>query len=318
VLSRETLLAYQAYVEQQENLDYRLERIGKVYTLLDRWGDVPAVAHPKVAAVWDGPFALPVSPDPALPYVLLMFVASLDGKVTLENPADLGGGRVDWWLFSQGVRYAMDAVAGGRETMGAEPRRVLSVFDRELVRARVAELGKPRHPLQVVVSGSGEMDPERDYLLTVPEVPTVVLTSEVGRTRLEPVCAGRPGKHVIGIGTAPRALDLRKGLEILRADFGVERLQLIGGPAVATAFLEAGLVHELFLTQTPRLLGGRDLRTFFEGTGFPAGSALRAELRSLKVGSPPSADVLFQRWCLRAAAQGDGGPAAEKLPRVVE
>jgi 5-amino-6-(5-phosphoribosylamino)uracil reductase len=258
-----------------------------------------------VEAVWDGPLALPPSPDPALPYVLLMFVASLDGKVTLENPADVGGGETDWWMYGQGVRYAMDAVMGGRETMCSEPRRVFSLYDPELVRSRVAELGKPRHPLQVVVTGSGEIDPDRDYLLAVPEVPAVVLTSEPGKARLGPACAGRPGKHVLAVGPSPQALDLRRALQLLRADFGVERLQLIGGTAVATAFLEAGLVHELFLTQAPRLLGDRRLQTFFEGTGFPPATAPRAELMSVKVGTPPRADVLFQRWLLRSRETGD-------------
>jgi riboflavin biosynthesis pyrimidine reductase len=132
----------------------------------------------------------------------------------------------------------------------------------------------------------------------VPEVPTVILTSEAGKARLGPACAGRPSKHILAIGRSPRALDLRGALERLRSDFGVERLQLIGGAAVATAFLEAGLVHELFLTQAPRLLGSRKRRTFFEGSGFPISQAPRAELRSLKAGRPPQEDVLFQRWYL--------------------
>ena len=89
----------------------------------------------------------------------------------------------------------------------------------------------------------------------------------------------------------------------------MERLQLVGG----TAFLKAGLVHELFLTQAPRLLGGRGRDTLFEGTGFPAAGAARAELKSLKVGTPPHADVLFQRRGLRPRS-GDGGPAAAGGP----
>jgi riboflavin biosynthesis pyrimidine reductase len=151
----------------------------------------------------------------------------------------------------------------------------------------------------VVVSGSGDIDPDRDYLLAAPDVPSVVLTSEAGRARLGPACAGRPGKHVVAIGSSPRALDLCEGLRVLGAGFGVGRLQLVGGTAGATAFLEAGLVHELFLTQAPRLLRRRGLRTFFEGIGFPAAGATRAELKSLKVGSPPHVDVLFRRWLLR-------------------
>jgi riboflavin biosynthesis pyrimidine reductase len=304
VLQQETLLAYQLYVERQGSLDYSLDRVGRVQTLLDRWGDAPVLSHAKLTSIWDGPFALPASPDPALPYVVLMFVASLDGKVTVEDPGELGGGLTDWWLYSQGVRYAVDAVAGGRETMCSKPARIFSIFDPDLVRSRMVELGKPRHPLQVVVSGCGEIDADREYLLAVPEIPTIILTSEAGKARLGSACAGRPGKHILAIGRSPRALDLRAALQRLRSDFGVSRLQLIGGTAVATAFLEAGLVHELFLTQAPRLLGGGKRRTFFEGSGFPIGHAPRAKLKSLKVGTPPQTDVLFQRWDLPLSNAG--------------
>jgi riboflavin biosynthesis pyrimidine reductase len=195
----------------------------------------------------------------------------------------------------------MDAVVGGRQTMCSAPRRILSIFDPDLVHSRLTELGKPRHPLQVVVSGSGALDPERDYPLAVTEVPAVVVTSEAGKARLGPACAGRPGMHILAVGPSPGALDLRRALECLRADFGVERLQLVGGAKLATSFLEASLVHELFLTQAPRLLGGRNLRTFFEGSGFPAARAPRAELKSLKLGTRPQDNVVFERWRLRSA-----------------
>jgi riboflavin biosynthesis pyrimidine reductase len=295
------LLAYQAYAERQANLDYSLDRIGQVRTLLDCWGDAPVLRHPKLMAVWDGSLALPASPDPALPYALLMFVASLDGKVTLDDPADIGAGPADGWLYGQGIHYAMDAVAGGRETMCSPPQRIFSVFDPELVRSRLAELGRPRHPLQVVISGSGAIDPARDYVLAVPEVPAVVVTSAQGKARLGPGCAGRPGKHILAVGPSARALDLRQALERLRSDFGVGRLQLVGGAAVATAFLEAGLVHELFLTRAPRLLGGQGRRTFFEGDGFSPARAPRAELVSLKLGIGSQNNALFERWRLRPA-----------------
>jgi riboflavin biosynthesis pyrimidine reductase len=290
--------AFALYLQEQQQRDYRLAHIGRVQTLLERWPAGTGVSHEKIEAVWDGPLLLPPSPDPALPYVLLMFVASLEGKVTLEEPAEVGGGETDGWLYGQAIRYTIDAVAGGRQTLCSTPPRLFTLFDPALVEARVNRLGKPRHPWQVVISGSGAVE-ANPFLLRVPEVPTIVITSEEGQARLGPVCAGRPNKHIVAVGPSARTLDLRRALEVLRSEFGIGQLVLIGGTGVATAFLEAGLVHELFLTRAPRLLGGQDRRTFLEGKGFPAAAAPVARLMTLKVGTVPWQDVLFQRWLLR-------------------
>jgi riboflavin biosynthesis pyrimidine reductase len=292
------LRAFAVYEQEQRGRDYSLAHVGRVRTLLDRWPPSPAAEHPRIEAVWDGPFALPLPATADLPYVLLVFVASLDGKTALDDPQEIGAGETDWWLYSQAVRYAADAVAGGRETMCSGSPRLFSLYDPDLVAARMAWLGKPRHPWQVIITGSGEVDPDREFLLAVPEVPAVVITSTAGKERLAPALRDRPGKHVLAVGPSKRRLNFREALRILRTDFGVERLVLIGGTAVATAFLEAGLVDEVFLTRSPRLLGGR-LSTFFEGRGFPPATAPIARLMSLKVGTPPWEDVLFERRLLR-------------------
>jgi diaminohydroxyphosphoribosylaminopyrimidine deaminase/5-amino-6-(5-phosphoribosylamino)uracil reductase len=47
----------------------------------------------------------------------------------------------------------------------------------------------------------------------------------------------------------------------------VAGLLVEGGSEVASAFLEAGLVDKLFLTLSPRLCGGRQAPSFYEGRG---------------------------------------------------
>jgi riboflavin biosynthesis pyrimidine reductase len=291
-----TTRAFAAYERRQRALDYSPAHVGRVRTLLDRAPRAPC--HPRIESVWDGPLAFPPPPDPRLPYVVLAYVCPLDGKASVDDPGLIGGGTTDWWLYSQALRFLADAVAAGRETMCAPPRRLLSFYDPDLVRARSEEPARHRHPLQVVVSGSGELDPDRDFFLAVPDVPAAVITSRPAKARLARRLAGRANKHLIAAGRDPRRLDLRGALCVLRAGLGVGRLVLVGGTALATAFLQAGLVHELFLTRAPRLLGGRRRQTFFEGEGFPPRSAPAARLMSLKVGAPPWQDVLFQRWAL--------------------
>ena len=61
--------------------------------------------------------------------------------------------------------------------------------------------------------------------------------------------------------------DLKRLLKAL-AQEGISSLLVEGGSAVHTAFIEAGLVDEVRLFLSPRLIGGAGARSFFEGTGF--------------------------------------------------
>lgn len=293
----ETILAaYQAYEERERSRDYSLTAIGQVVTLLERDRGRPVSGPRKVERVWHGPLSFATSPDPTRPYLVLMLVRDLAGKVTLENPADLGGGLTDWWLYREAARVWMDAVGGGAGSLrGASI--TWSLYDPELVHFRTRMLRKPRHPVQVLITGSGRVDPEREFILAVPEFETVVLTSAPGAELLAPALSGRQGKHVVTIGTKPTALDLSAGLRALRHDFGVERLLVVGGAETASALLEQRLVDELFLTQSAHLLGGSNRKTFFEGTGFPALAATRGKLCTAKVGVR-DAQTLFLRYRL--------------------
>ena len=74
-------------------------------------------------------------------------------------------------------------------------------------------------------------------------------------------CCGSPGGSPSGEGPLPAdsGLELRSGglgeeLEQLAAE-GVQSLLLEGGPTLATAFLEAGLVDRLLLFVAPTLSG---------------------------------------------------------------
>ncbi len=290
------VVPYQTYAKREGQRKYGLEHIGRARTLLERERRQPPAVHPKVEAAWDGPLFFDVSPDPTRPYVLLMFVRDLAGKVTFDNPGDIGGGETDWWLYREAVRLEMDAVGGGAGTLRGSGI-TFSLYDPELVAFRTDVLKKPRHPVQVVITGSGRLDAAREYVLKVPEFATVVLTSTPGAARLEPLLHGRPGKYVLPIGSEERALDFAHGFRILRQKFEVERMLIVGGAEVATALLEARLVDEIFLTQSARLLGGAERKTIFEGNGFTPEGAPTARLMTAKIGVRDE-QTLFLRYRL--------------------
>ena len=66
-----------------------------------------------------------------------------------------------------------DAVLSGAGTIGGGTI-VFSVWHPQLVRLR-ADLGKPRHPIQIVATLQG-LDLSEHLLFNAPEIPAIVLT----------------------------------------------------------------------------------------------------------------------------------------------
>lgn len=53
------------------------------------------------------------------------------------------------------------------------------------------------------------------------------------------------GQHISWIACGKERIDLVRACEILASEFGVERMGIVGGPAINTGFLDAGLLDEI-------------------------------------------------------------------------
>ncbi len=209
------------------------------------------------------------------PHVFTNFVSSTDGIVAIDPPrgtgADLSGGDARDRAVMGLLRAAADAVVIGAGNLRAERDHVW-IAERicpELAPAYAAlraAMGKPPAPLQVVVTGSGDVD------LSVPvfsaAAPSMVVTTDAGAARLAtqrravPVAVPEPGNGWIPLRTVLAAAKLAPGTLVL-----VE-----SGPTSTTGFLEEGAVDELFLTSAPLLVGrggGTLTLGLVEGRFFP-------------------------------------------------
>ena len=150
-----------------------------------------------------------------------VFVQSRNGNTRASNPATLGGGATDLHLIYEGLsRVDADAVMAGATTARSE-RLVFSVWHPELVRLR-AQLGRDRHPAQIVVTNRGNLAIERGLMFQVPELRVYIVARSAitgslrARVRekawIEVVDAGDP----LSLTTALSALDAR-GLHVISA-----------------------------------------------------------------------------------------------------
>jgi riboflavin biosynthesis pyrimidine reductase len=211
-------------------------------------------------ARYDGGFHLVPSRDGRLPSLTLVFVRSREGNTAAADPSELGGGDTDKHLIYEGLsRVAADAVMAGATTAAGE-HVFFSVWHPEMVALR-RELGLPRHPAQVVATGTGCIDIRTSRVFNVPDVPVYLLATSGACTRLAVPLRERPWVRVVAV----EGDDLRGPLEALRAEFGIARISAVGGRTIATALLDGGLVGDVALTTTERS-GGQPETPFYAGT----------------------------------------------------
>jgi riboflavin biosynthesis pyrimidine reductase len=218
----------------------------------------------RIRDIYDGHFYAPLPSTRDRPYGTVVFASTLNGKVTFAEPKDIQATFTDYYFYRELSKVFADAVIAGAETVRGSPdqeRFTMSMYDPELIAFRTRVLQKPRHPLQVVITGSGNITAEKEYIFNLPEFKVLVFTTARGQ---EALSAHRFDKENVRIVTMGERIDFRTIPEILQNEYAVERMLLIGGASVATQFIDAGVIDEMFITSA-NTLGHGNARTFYEG-----------------------------------------------------
>jgi riboflavin-specific deaminase-like protein len=194
------------------------------------------------------------------PYTIANFVASVDGRATIDGLSRKLSDPGDRDLF-RSLRERADAVLVGTATLAAENYgRMLPQAER---RERRLAGGRSAEPLVVTISRRNVIplgvplfrEPEAHVVVFSPMPPTMSTA-----TRL----AARLDHRPLQFGHGSR---LGPVVETLRREYGVRILLCEGGPTLFGALVRERLVDELFLTLAPRLVGGAS------GPGVVAGPA---------------------------------------------
>ena len=213
------------------------------------------------------------------PYLGINMVSSLDGKATLDWRTKGLSSDVDRRLFHH-LRSQADAVMVGAGT--AREERYGRVTKNEELRQKRNNEGLVADALAVVVSGRLDL-PADLPLLNEPEQRVVIATGS--DATLE------------GLGDqveyARVGDDLPRLMAYLTERHGVRSVLCEGGPTLNSFLLAAGLVDELFLSMSPKLLGGAAALTIVAGREL-------VEPAEMDLVSVAEADgELFTRWRAR-------------------
>ncbi len=252
----------------------------------------------ELASRYGGPLRVPER----APFVYANFVATLDGVVSFDAPgvetaAQVSGGHpADLFVLAL-LRAVADAVVVGAGTLRTEPR---SVWTAESVVPELAaafaelrsRLRRPPHPVTVIVSASGDIDPALPVFRGA--APVVVATTAEGVARSSKLPSAVRVRAVAERAPIPS----RAIVDLAERESGGGRILTEGGPTLLGRFLDERVVDELFLTIAPLLAGrSRDRRrlALVEGVAFDPARAPRGRLLTLRSAD----DYLFARYALR-------------------
>ena len=197
----------------------------------------------------------------AKPTVIVNMAMSADGKISSHR-------RESFPLGSSEDRRLMDVLRGRADAViiGANTVRL----DGYAIRVRNADLRdrrarrRTRHPLNVVLTSALDLPLDAQFF-THPRTERMVIT-----TRQAPQARVTRAKALGEVLVLPRKrIDPRLVVDAL-AERGHTRLLLEGGGALNYSFFEKELVDEVFITVTPRILGGSEAPTVVDGKGFLA------------------------------------------------
>ena len=72
-------------------------------------------------------------------------------------------------------------------------------------------------------------------------------------------------QYISWIAVGKDSINLKRSMEILRTEFGVERLSVTGGGNINAAFLKEGLLDEVSMMWCPGIDGRKGMTTAFDG-----------------------------------------------------
>src|SRR5687767_14382256 len=184
-------MSFEEYCREKERAAVAAQLSGYTTVLEDPGGaDLLAIGSSWSRALFDGDFyrsAGAKSPD--LPAVTLVHDWPADDPREEGGPGPLGDATTVHLIHEWLARVDADGVLGG----------VASVWHPELVALRLSR-GLPRHPVQIVVSDSGNLPFDECLLFNEPSLRVVIVTSRRGADAVGAALQDRPWIRVIDTG----------------------------------------------------------------------------------------------------------------------
>lgn len=194
------------------------------------------------------------------PHVSVNMAMSLDGRISTRRRERITlGTKHDRYLMDV-LRAQSDAVIVGAGTLRHDGFPVL-VRDQGVRAKRIAK-GRPPHPVNVILSRSLLLPQNRSFFLRQDTDKIVFTTHLAPKARVK-----RIERLAEVIVLRRRTVSPTAVLDILQKR-GMKRVLVEGGGEIHFAFLREDAVDDIYVTLTPRLIGGVGAPSLLDGKGF--------------------------------------------------
>ena len=192
------------------------------------------------------------------PNIICHMMTSIDGRIDCEMVRQLTGVKEYYTALEE---LNLPTTLSGRVTAQLElampgifQAEKSEPFGKEGISRKAEADG-----YEVIVDTKGMLLWEDD---TEAEKPHVIITSEQVSTEYLEYLDTR---NISWIACGREKIDLVRVMEILAEEFGVERLGIVGGPAINSAFLDAGLLDEISILIGSGIDGRQGMPAVFDG-----------------------------------------------------
>jgi riboflavin biosynthesis pyrimidine reductase len=177
------------------------------------------------------------------PWVMLNFVTSIDGATRVAGKSTPLNDADDKALFAA-LRAVPDVILVGAATVSAEDYGPVRLDEER--RARRIAAGKTPSPILAIVSGGLSVDPEARVFSDPDYRPMIISGPNANPAKLAMIGDSADVVFLEEI-TAPAILERLGAAAVILCE---------GGPQLAGQFVGRGLVDEMNLTISPKLVGG--------------------------------------------------------------
>lgn len=173
------------------------------------------------------------------PYIICYMMTSVDGRIDCAMTENLPGVE-EYYPILRNMNF--DATISGRVTAElemAEPGKFISKTNKFVNKEIISKKADKTNGYDVIVDTKGTLlwKNAKEY-----DTPMIIITSEQVS---EEYLTYLDEQNISYIVTGKQKINLSRMVELLNDAFGIERIGVIGGPAINTAFLDAGLLNEI-------------------------------------------------------------------------
>lgn len=175
------------------------------------------------------------------PYIVCYIMTSVDGRIDCGMVGQLAGAEEYYPLLDE---LDLQSAVSGKTTAKlelAEPGEFVPENNSPLDKETFSKKTDSQNGYSIVVDTKGTLLWNHDSQYDQPHI--IITSKQVTQEYLDFL----DEQNISYIVTGETKIDLASACEILKKSFGIERLGIVGGPAINTAFLDAVLLDEIIV-----------------------------------------------------------------------